>query len=565
MKHLFILTTALLLTASVTQAQTIEDAKKDIYYERYETAKNSLKTIIKNPDAEPEAWYLLSEIYLEQKKLDSAVAVLKPKYDAFVQQDVSKKSNPLVYMGWAHILLDSNKTTEAHALIEDVLSASRNKDENALWAAGKANVESVHGDSLWAVELLKQAVKRDKKNAQIYVTLGDAYRRLIDGSNAVIAYDQALNYEPKLAEAMFKKGRIYKSQKNAIIYVDRFNQALEMDSTYTPALYELYYYYYFRDVTKAADYLNAYIRHAEPSPEHEYMLADLAYVSKKYNEAITDAKNIITKYGEDSEPRMYKMMAYSYASLGDSTAALTNMNVYFDKQDDTSFVSKDYELKAKLLETLTPDKSTSVELYRKAIAMEKDTTIKLDYYSSLADLQKELGNREREAVWREKIYKSKPNATNLDLYKWGMALYSDKDYVGADTVFAMYAEKYPDQLHGYLWRARANALIDTAMTLGLAVPHYKKLAEVAALDSVKNERILLTAYEYLGAYEANITKNYVNSIEWFNKILAIDPENVDANNNVKILSKWVEEGKGVNNENKSEAAAVPDSSSKGSN
>lgn len=562
MKHLFILTTALLLTALVTQAQTIDDAKKDIYYERYETAKNNLQTIIKNPDAAPEAWYLLSEIYLEQKKMDSAVSILKPKYDVFVQQDVSKKSNPLVYIGWAHVLLDSNKTTEARALIEDVLSASRNKDEIALWAAGKANVESVHGDSLWAVELLKQAVKRDKKNPQIYVTLGDAYRRLIDGSNAVIAYDQALNYKSDLAEAMFKKGRIYKSQNNPIIYVDRFNQALEMDSTYTPALYELYYYYYFRDVKRAADYLNAYIRHAEPSPEHEYMLADLNYVSKNYKEAIIDAKNIITKYGEDAEPRMYKMMAYSYASLGDSAAALDNMNVYFDKQDDTSFVSKDYELKAKLLETLNPDKSTSVELYRKAIAMEKDTSIKVDYYASLADLQKELGNREREAIWREKIYKTKPNATNLDLYKWGMALYSDKDYVGADTVFAMYAEKYPEQLHGYLWRARANALIDTSMTLGLAVPHYKKLAEVAILDSVKNERVLLTAYEYLGAYEANITKNYLNSIGWFNKIIAIDPENVDANNNVKILSKWVEEGKGVSNENK-EAATPEDGSSKG--
>jgi len=196
------------------------------------------------------------------------------------------------------------------------------------------------------------------------------------------------------------------------------------------------------------------------------------------------------------------------------------------------------------METLNPDKSLAIDWYKKALAAEKDEKEKLSYMVSLADLQNELGNREREAKWREQVYLAKEQPTNLDLYKWGMALYYGEKFEMADSVFALYEEKYPDQIYGYLWRAKSNALIDTAMENGLAIPHYIKLAEVAAQDTAKNKAILLGAFEYLGPYEANIKKDYAASLGYFEKILEFDPENNDANRNVGILRKKVGTVKG---------------------
>jgi tetratricopeptide (TPR) repeat protein len=416
----------------------------------------------------------------------------------------------------------------------------------ALLAAARANIESKNGDMPWALDLLTRALKKDKKNAEIYAAMGDAYFKMTDGGKAIIHYDQAIALNPSYAEPMYKTGVIYKTQKNKEIYLEKFTKAYEMDSVYTPALYELYYYYYFTDVIKANQFLTAYIRNSDPDPMHHYMVTDLQYVSKKYREAIAGADSILSEEGSGAQPRLYKLIAYSKAALGDSTAALQYMNTYFDKQDTAQIVAKDYELKANLLEKLSPDKAEAIVWYRKALAADSNKTEKLNYMIALADIQQELGNRERESVWRERVYQNKKSPTNLDIYKWGMALYSAENFEKADSVFALYEAKYPDQVHGYLWRARCNASMDTTMEKGLAVPHYKGLVEVAIKDSVTNKPLLLTAYQYLGAYEANVRKDYAASLDYYSRILALNPEDAEADKNAKILEKWIKDGKTEN-------------------
>ena len=77
------------------------------------------------------------------------------------------------------------------------------------------------------------------------------------------------------------------------------------------------------------------------------------------------------------------------------------------------------------------------------------------------------------------------------------------------------------------------------MSLGLAVPHYQKLIEVAEVDSIANKDILVKAYEYLAAYEANITKNYTQSITYLDKLLVLDPDDADAKKNHDAIEKWL--------------------------
>ncbi|MBC7534353.1 MAG: tetratricopeptide repeat protein [Ferruginibacter sp.] len=545
MKKLYVILTLILLNAIALKSQTIDDARKDVYYAKYKSAKNILQSTLSNDKASPYAWYWLMEVYLKEKNIDSANKIASTIPAPLLEQR-SMKDNPLVFIGRAHVLLDSGLTTEARSQMDEVLKAGKYKNPVALLAAARANIESKNGDVPWALELLGQAVKKDKKNAEIYTAIGDAYFRMTDGGKAIINYDQAIALNPSYAEPMYKTGVIYKTQKNKEIYLEKFTKAYEMDSAYLPALYELYYYYYFTDVVKANQFLNAYIRHADADPMHGYMITDLQYVSKKYKEAIAGADSILMAEGSEAQPRLYKLVAYSKAALGDSTAALQYMNTYFDKQDTAQIVAKDYELKANLLEKLSPDKAEAIVWYRKALAADSNKNEKLNYMIALANIQQELGNRERESVWRERVYENKKSPTNLDIYKWGMALYSAENFEKADSVFALYESKYPDKVHGYLWRARSNASIDTTMEKGLAVPHYKGLVEVAIKDSVKNKPLLLRAYQYLGAYEANVTKDYAASLEYYSKILSLNPEDTEADKNAKILEKWIKDGKGNN-------------------
>ena len=240
------------------------------------------------------------------------------------------------------------------------------------------------------------------------------------------------------------------------------------------------------------------------------------------------------------------MIAYSQAALGDSATALTNMNQYFKKQNDSSLVAKDFEMKADLLEHLNPDKSLAVEWYKKALERVQDKADSINYMLHVANLQQQLGNNNKEANWRGRIYELKDRPTNLDIYKWGMALYTGKDYLKADSVFAIYEKKYPDQIHGYLWRARSNALIDSNMERGLAVPHYLGLVNIIKKDTSKNKQLLVSTFEYLGAYEANTTKDYTASLGYYDKVLALDPENNDASRYTALLKKWISIGKGNN-------------------
>jgi tetratricopeptide (TPR) repeat protein len=76
------------------------------------------------------------------------------------------------------------------------------------------------------------------------------------------------------------------------------------------------------------------------------------------------------------------------------------------------------------------------------------------------------------------------------------------------------------------------------MKLGLAIPHYLKVVEIGETDTTGNsKRQLIEAYGYLAGYEANENKNYAKAIEYFEKLLLLDPNNEQAKKYVQILKE----------------------------
>ena len=115
---------------------------------------------------------------------------------------------PLILVGRGHVDLIDNKLNEARQRFETALTVSRGKkgdDPNVLNAIGRANVNAKPGDLVYAIDKLKLAADRDPKNADIFLNLGDAYRKAHDGGNSVINYDKAIAISPAFARAEYRK------------------------------------------------------------------------------------------------------------------------------------------------------------------------------------------------------------------------------------------------------------------------------------------------------------------------------------------------------------------------
>jgi hypothetical protein len=127
-----------------------------------------------------------------------------------------------------------------------------------------------------------------------------------------------------------------------------------------------------------------------------------------------------------------------------------------------------------------------------------------------------------------------------DLYNWAYANYQAGNYVKADSLFCNdYISKYPDQIYGYLWCARAKQAQDTTMQKGLAVDAYKMLAQKAVeLDTSGNGQLKPTAKSalfYLVSYYNDVAKQKDTAIYYNDQVLKLDPEDENAKNIDKIL------------------------------
>jgi tetratricopeptide (TPR) repeat protein len=521
------------ITSLVAVSQNIQDAKKLIYYERYKSAEDQLQQIVKADPANAEGWYLLSKAYLSS---DNPA----PLQNMLSQAPVSLKGEPYFQVAYGSYLLNKGNKDSAKYYFDQALDKTREKNADILSAIANAHIVAKTGDANYAVELLTKAVNREKKDPALFTMLGDAQRKLGNGSDAYKTYTTALDKDSRHAAALYRMGKIFVSQKNPEMYLKYFNQALEADSNYAPAVYELYYHYYFTEPQKAMEYFKQYVAKSDPNKTNDVLYTDLLYLNKQYQDAITNAQQLLGHNNNaDSMPRLYKLMAYSYLGLKDSTNAMTSMNRYFSKEVDTNLVAKDYEVMADLYASVAGKEDSAIAYYLKTVEMAKDQAEKFHFYKKLSDLYKDQKDYLNQGKWLGMYYTDNPKATNIDLFNWGIANFKAEAYDQADTVFGTYIQKYPDQAFGYYWRARVNSLSDSTMEKGSAIPWYNKLISMIETDTNNktNKKWLIEAYGYLAAYQTNQVKDYKSATENLKKILAIDPENKDAKQYIAVLEK----------------------------
>ncbi|HRN57440.1 MAG TPA: tetratricopeptide repeat protein, partial [Agriterribacter sp.] len=429
-------------------------------------------------------------------------------------------------------------------------------------AVGRANVDAADGDAKYAIEKLKQAteVKRFKEPF-VYINMGDAYRKLLDGGAAVTAYQNALSLDPNLAEAEYKIGKIYvtQGQEQAGIFLKHYEAAIALDPVYAPAYYDLYTYWYSRDVNKARDYFGKYKANTDFTPSVEAEEISLVYASGDFKGAIARADEKLQKEGDKASPKLYRVKGYAYEKLGDSLNALQNMELFFSKGDSSLFLPDNF-VKMAEISAKFPDKLEQADSYfNKAIQMDTVIKEKVGFATAASNMYKKINNRAKSADWLTRVLAIDTGYGKLELFYAGWENFYGEQYQTADSVFNLYKQKYPDDMQGYYGGFRTKWAVDSTMEQGLPVEDALKFAEIAGVDSVKNKSSLMLAYGYLAGYNANQLKEYEKAIFYLDKMISLDPDNIDAKNNRDILQKALDRPQpkaGTANKN-SNAAAKP--------
>ena len=213
------------------------------------------------------------------------------------------------------------------------ISLTKGKDYNILNAIARANVDARLGSAPYAIEKIK-LIPENKRTAEIWSTLGDAYRKMTDGANAQLSYQSALVADPNYAKASFMIGRIYQTQgfSQEQYYMKYYNEAISKDPKFAPVDYWLYDYYYQRDVNKSREYLDKYIAVADADSKNCYYQASILYAGKQYQQSISKSNECITAGGQNAYLKLYGLKAFAYEKLGDSANAKTFFETYFQKQ-----------------------------------------------------------------------------------------------------------------------------------------------------------------------------------------------------------------------------------------
>lgn len=201
--HLVLLVAGLLLFAGV-QAQSLKEGINDLYKERYKSAKAVFEKLVATNPNDLEAVYWLGQTLIMTDHLKDA--------HALYEKTLGTNGNaPLILVGMGHAeLYDKSKTNEARQRFETALTLTAHKkkgnDPEILNAIGKANTDAKYGDLAYAIEKLKEASEKESKNPDIFLNLGNAYRKAFPGQaggEAYQAYQNAVRLDNKFASGPY--------------------------------------------------------------------------------------------------------------------------------------------------------------------------------------------------------------------------------------------------------------------------------------------------------------------------------------------------------------------------
>ncbi|RYZ30941.1 MAG: tetratricopeptide repeat protein [Chitinophagaceae bacterium] len=542
-------------------AQTVQEGVGHWYAERYQSARSAFEKLTAANPNNLEAVYWLGQTLISQGDVAGAKALY--------QKTLSANGNaPWILAGMGHINLLEGRAAEARQQFDAAIAASKGKkgaDASILTAVGRANVQPYTddkkvGDLDYAISKLSEAAQLAPTNPDVFVTLGNAYRKKHNGGEAVQAYRKAGAYAP----ALYRTASLYKTQRNWDAVTEYLNAAISADAKYAPAYEELYYYNLTekRDFPTAESFGKLYVTNSDPSVENDYILAQTAFVQNKFQDAISVANKIVQQTNNNPKPRVYRLLAYSNLGLKDSAKACEFSNQFLAKAAQEDLLANDFLLHASVCGANDP----AIVQADIAKALSLDTVLSrqvamLNDLIKTARTNKQFGLEGRLMLTSHEL--RAPQSNPADLFYIGTRFYYGNDFQTADTVFSGFITAFPDSVDGYYWRALTRAQIDTNMAQGMAVPDFEKTMQLGEASKERFKSQAAQAAQMLALYYNNVKKDRASAQAVVAKGLEFDP----ANTTLQDLSKRLGGGgapktPGKATDQKSSASTTPAAASK---
>jgi len=563
--------------------------------EQYDKAQTMYQDLIQKEPANSKNYFYMGENFLLDYFADtisnSLPVAAKAAKEIYQKGVDANAGDPLNYIGLAKVAFyqdDNNTATEMRTKARSFLLPYKNikkivppaKDYAfALAKIAESFIKDGTVDTSLALPFIREAIKIDSKNADVYLIAGDIYILVNDGSKAISFYNQAEFADPQSPTAAMKIGNIYVKGRALTAAIPYFEQAIQLNATYAPAYRELGQLYLLAQrYDQSKEYFKKYLDLTAGNIPAKTRYVNALFYAKDYDGVITNVEEIFKV--DKSRTYMNRIAGYSCYEKNppDYDKAQAYMETLFKTVAVERILWKDHLYMARILVKKNqnyPKLADELNSLEKQLEKEKNklataTTAadKTKLKASIADLTNKVtmqkdslanANKEIDRIFDEydKLLVMKPGdraivsemasnynfyrrydgvATALtklldtaadntdDLMRIGRAYYNAERYKTADSVFASIIAKSPDYVPAYLWTANTYSKMDPDFKMGLAKPKFEKMIEVAQKDSLKNIGPMMDGFGYLSYYHM-MSNNFGKAKEYYSRMINLDPNN----------------------------------------
>lgn len=547
---------AILASTFTIQAQDINQAKKAIDAEQFETAKTMLKSIIKDKPSNGAAFFTLGNVYLTQNVQDSAKIYFEKGLTA---SDEGK----LNYIGLGQMDLDKSDLTSAQSKFAMATKDMRKKDFQEYIYVARAYMNADKPDYKTAITTLNKGVAYNAQDAQLQLALGDAYYGDSKQNEAYVAYRNAFQADNTLLRAKMQLGVLLKGAKSYDEALKAYNEVITLNPNYGPVYRELAETYYKIARNKpsqaAANYKIAmghydkYMSLTDYSIHSRMRRADFLILIEDYVALEAEANKMIEL--DKVNPRIYRYLGYAAYKNGNVDVAIKSLENFITAPGNKA-IALDYLYLGltKIKKGTSADELTIVPAAFEAGMVDIKKSIEMEPLAvqELSEVGKKLFGQklysEAAAIFEFGANTAESTSYLDDNVYYGLAIYYANinkakgvqvDAVAlqkADAAFDKVLVASPSYLEAYLYKARTNRLLEKD---DLMVKNYEDYvakttelgAEELAKPAIKTK--IVECYNNMAASFANTDKP--KAIEYFKKTLALDPENSYAADSIKIL------------------------------
>lgn len=458
-------------------------------------------------------------------------------------------------VGLGKLELDKGNTVEAEKYFG--IAVRINKKNSATFGhIGDAYLFGKKPNAVKAIENLSTARDMDPKKAIYWAHLGDAFAMNNRHGEAMTAYETAVEKDPSNAEAYISMARIWARAQQEALAIPKLEEAIRLSPNDARPIKDLYQLYIReRRYAKVVPLLEKYISLIGTDVDAKVRLVKfLTFQAKDYDRAIEEGEKLVALYPD--QYTLHRWLSWAYAgkaeqlnadkatdpTITDSVLLSLYENAYehsdllFDEVEKDKIKRKafteDYDFWA--LSALKLGKvDEAAHIYRKYIEFEPSKAP--DIYAMLAKSYYDSTNYQQSIAYYNRTMQIRP-LTNIEEWYLGQSYWKSKQYPQADSSFVRVLTITPNYPSGWLMRAQVARATDQGDVQYLAKPFYDKYVEFASADPVKNKKGLIDAYHYLAVYAAKHEQNDV-AVEFYDKILALAPNDNIATNNKELIQK----------------------------